>query len=310
MSTNEKSVFIVGPTAVGKTGLALSVAAKIGAEIISADSMAVYRGMNIGVAKPDARQQRRVPHHLIDVVDIDQEFTVAGYRKLALKAIDQIRARGKLPLIVGGTGLYIKALTGGLFEGPAADWDLRKKLQRREKSEPGSLHRQLEQIDPVSAAKLDPKDLRRIIRAIEVHKHTGKPISSRQTQWEKEEPESLKLGLAMNRSMLYRRIEQRCDQMIEQGLVDETKELVQRGIERNRTAMQAIGYKEIIRWLNGEITREQALADFKTASRRLAKRQLTWFRKDDKIKWSQMEQSMPVDIERKLLDEITSYLEK
>ena len=310
MSTNQKLLFLVGPTAVGKTGLALSIAAKIGAEIVSADSMAVYRGMNIGVAKPDVQQQASVPHHLIDVVDIDQEFTVASYRKLALEAIDQIRARGKLPLIVGGTGLYIKAITAGLFEGPAADWDLRKKLQRSEKSEPGSLHRQLEQIDPVSAEKLDPKDLRRTIRAIEVHKHTGKPISSQQTQWKTEEPESLKLGLTMDRTVLYRRIEQRCDQMIEQGLIDETKELVQHGIERNRIAMQAIGYKEIIRWLNGEITREQALADFKTASRRLAKRQLTWFRKDDTIIWNQIEQSIPVNIERSLLYRITSYLER
>jgi tRNA dimethylallyltransferase len=309
VSANEKLVFIIGPTAVGKTSLALSVAAKIGAEIVSADSMAVYRGMNIGVAKPDAQQQASVPHHLIDVVDIDQEFTVAGYRKLALEAVRQIRARGKLPLIVGGTGLYIKALSGGLFEGPAADWNLRKELQLTETSQPGSLHRQLEQIDPVSAEKLDPKDLRRIIRAIEVHKHTGRPISGQQTQWKKERPELLKLGLAMDRTLLYRRIEQRCDQMIEEGLIDETKELIKRGIERNRTAMQAIGYKEIIRWLNGEITREQALTDFKTASRRLAKRQLTWFRKDDKIIWNEMESYRPVDIVGKMLDRITTYLE-
>jgi len=308
VSCHEKIVFIVGPTGVGKTDLAVAVAARIGAEIVSADSMAVYRQMNIGVAKPNPNQRRLIRHHLIDVVDIDQGFTVAKYRKLALTAIKQIRARGNVPLVVGGTGLYIKAITGGLFKGPAADWKLRKSLQQQEQQQPGSLHSQLQIIDPVAARKLDPKDIRRIIRAIEIYRHTGDPISSLQTQWQQSQLQCLKLGLTMNRSELYRRIEQRCDRMIEQGLIEETKQLIQLGIERNRTAMQAIGYKEIIRWLEGEITREKAIADFKTASRRLAKRQLTWFRKDDTIIWNQIGRSNYIDIEKRLIKQAERYL--
>jgi len=308
VSCHEKIVFIVGPTGVGKTDLAVAVAARIGAEIVSADSMAVYRQMNIGVAKPNPNQRRLIRHHLIDVVDIDQGFTVAKYRKLALTAIKQIRARGNVPLVVGGTGLYIKAITGGLFKGPAADWKLRKSLQQQEQQQPGSLHSQLQIIDPVAARKLDPKDIRRIIRAIEIYRHTGDPISSLQTQWQQSQLQCLKLGLTMNRSELYRRIEQRCDRMIEQGLIEETKQLIQLGIERNRTAMQAIGYKEIIRWLEGEITREKAIADFKTASRRLAKRQLTWFRKDDTIIWNQIGWSNYIDIEKRLIKQAERYL--
>ena len=306
MNISPKPIFIVGPTAVGKTDIAIAVAEAIGAEIISADSMTVYRQMNIAVAKPTPEQLKKIPHHLIDVADIREEFTVARYRKLALAAIREIHERGKIPLIVGGTGLYIKALTQGLFQGPAADWKLRKNLRQQEQQRPGSLYEELERIDPAAASKLDPHDLRRIIRAIEVYRLTGKPISSIQTQWERKETECLKLGLTMERAALYRRIEQRCDQMLEEGLIEETRQLIELGIEQNRTAMQAIGYKELIQWLRGRITREQAIADFKTASRRLAKRQLTWFRKDGTIIWEPSEGR--AHIKSKLIEEITGYL--
>jgi len=303
VSPTQKLIFIVGPTAVGKTEAAVSVAEAIDAEIISADSMAVYRQMNIGVAKPSPQQRKQVKHHLIDVADIDEEFTAARYRDLALAAMQEIKSREKIPLIVGGTGLYIKVLTRGLFSGPASDWKLREQLRQQEQKQPGSLYEELKGIDPSSASKIESNDIRRIIRAIEVYRVAGTPISSFQTQWDSEQEPHIKFGLTMERSRLYQKIEQRCEQMLDEGLIDETQKLLELGIEHNRTAMQAIGYKEIIEWLRGRLNREQAITKFKTASRRLAKRQLTWFRKDKTIKWYEVGEQSQAHITRKILKE-------
>jgi len=281
-------VVICGPTAVGKTALALDLAELFNGEIVSADSRQVYRLMDIGTAKPTAEEQQRVRHHLIDVAWPDEEFHAAKYIELAEAAIEDIEARGKKSFLVGGTGLYIKALTEGLLDAPGADQTLRNKLHEKAESEGSpALHADLAVVDPESAARLHPNDLIRIVRALEVYHQSGKPLSVLQDEhgFKGEKFRTIKIGLDCDRELLYERIDHRAELMLEQGLIAEAEHLLEAGYEPELKILRTIGYRQAFSFLRGEQTREEALEDLKKATRRYAKQQLTWFRKDKSIIW-------------------------
>lgn len=291
-------ICLVGPTAVGKTEIAIQLAQQLDAEIVSLDSRQIYREMDIGTAKPTADQQRAIPHHLIDCVDVDQPFSVAEYQRLADIAIAEIWERSKRVMAVGGAGLYFRGIIEGLFDGPGADVEIRAKLQR-EADEHGNvaLHERLRQCDPEAADRTHPNNLVRVIRALEVYELTGKPISALQQQWKMEEPRYpfWAFGLDMPREVLYRRIEDRVDLMVEAGLVEEVKGLLDRGYPRNCVAMQSFGYKELTDYVDGVRTLDEAIALLKQNTRRFAKRQLTWFRKDPRIEWIDISRFSSID---------------
>jgi tRNA dimethylallyltransferase len=273
--------FLTGATAVGKTAVGLALAKRLGAEIISLDSMAIYRGMDIGTAKPTPAQRAEVPHHLIDIVDPADEFSVAQYVDAAAAVVADLRDRGKKVLFVGGTPLYLKSLLRGLFEGPPADWTLREQIEEElEQVGEAALYERLTQLDPVAAANIHPHDTRRLIRALEVFRATGLPISHQQTQFEEGRPaeECRVFVLRRTREEQHERIERRVDWMIETGLVDEVRDLTSEGRQLGRTARQAVGYREALNYLTGEYDREEMIDRIKIRSRRFAKRQGTWFR--------------------------------
>lgn len=282
---------LVGPTGSGKTRTAIRLCQALNAEIVSMDSMQVYRGMDIGTAKPTREELAAAPHHMIDVVEPDQMFTVSMYREMACKAIDDILARGRTPLLVGGTGLYLQAISYEMSLGDnGADHALREELHRiaGEKDGPIRLHQRLQRVDPASAEKLHPNDVRRVIRALEIYETSGRAKSEQADEQRREGPyHVLVYGLSLPREMMYARINARVDEMVRNGLVDEVKGLLDRGIEPRPEggAMQAIGYKEIVSALRGEMTMKQAVDLIKQGSRRYAKRQWTWFRHDPRTKW-------------------------
>jgi tRNA dimethylallyltransferase len=282
----QELLVIVGPTAVGKTALSLDLAKTFDGEIISGDSMQVYRDMDIGTAKVSPEEQKEVPHHMIDLIDPDTPFSVQEFQKLARQKIAEISARGRLPMLVGGTGLYIEAVTHDydlphVPENPG----LRDELRGLAESKGNEyLYRRLSEVDPNAAAKLHPNDLRRIIRALEVYYVTGKPFSSLKGKGTSPY-DALWIGLTMPRELLYERINRRVDQMIEDGLVEEVKRLKERGYHLGLTSMQAIGYKEIMSYLNGEMTLDEAVHSIKKGTRKYAKRQLSWFRRLKEIHW-------------------------
>ncbi len=291
-------VVITGPTATGKTALALTLAQRYNAEIISADSRQVYRYLDIGTAKPTPAEQALVPHHVIDVVNPDEHFDVARFRTLAHEAMAAVTRRGKAVFVVGGTGLYIRALTRGLFVGPPADPALRQRLTAQEQTHgPGFLHNWLCRVDADTAGRLHPNDRTRLIRALEVWLLSGKPMSVWQREHGfREQPFStLCVSLVLGRAVLARRIQQRCQQMIRDGLVDEVRRVWGLGFGEQLPALRAIGYAQMVEFLHGRSTLEEAVTAMATATRRLAKRQLTWLRAQPGLQWYTPAQETDID---------------
>ena len=287
-------IVLVGPTAVGKSSMALAVAERVGGEIIAADSMQVYCGLDIGTAKPSADERRLVPHHLLDLVEPNQSFTAADYARLASAAIADIRARGRLPIMVGGTGLYLRALFRGLFSGPWEMTPLRETLYREaERVGNAALHQRLETSDPEAAAAIHPNDLFRVVRALEVAAVSGRPISTLRAEARRNHKPILgpvlQFGLERNRQELYQRIEARVEAMMAQGLLHEVQGLLDLGYSPALRPLRAIGYRHMIEHLKGRISVNDAIASLKRDTRRYAKRQLTWFRHEDEIEWLPVE---------------------
>jgi tRNA dimethylallyltransferase len=280
--------FIVGPTGAGKSALAIEVATRLGAEIVNADSRQVYRGMNLGTAKPSAPERRGVAHHLIDIRSPAEPLDVATFTTLARAAIEQIASRGRHPIVVGGSGLYLRALRGGIFRGPAASREIRERLERAARDHGVShLHQRLREIDPAAARRIGVNDLYRITRAIEVWELTGEPISSHQARhgFANRSYDCLTLGISMDRAELYAAIDRRFDEMIGQGLVEEVRSLLAAGYRADRPPLGSIGYQQIAAHLRGEMGLAEAVEIAKRESRRFAKRQLTWFRADPETVW-------------------------
>ncbi|MBI4687963.1 MAG: tRNA (adenosine(37)-N6)-dimethylallyltransferase MiaA [Nitrospirae bacterium] len=281
-----KIIILLGPTCVGKTGASILFAKALNTEIVSADSMQIYRHMDIGTAKPSPPELKEVRHHLINILEPKESFSAGLFRDMATSIINELHSRGRIPVIAGGTGLYIRTLTQGLFDAPNADWHLREKLMEEERLfGKGHLHEKLKGIDPKSAEKINPNDVRRTVRALEVSLKKDKPISELQHLHTHPVPyEFIKIGLSRDRKELYRLIEQRVDGMMAKGLVQETEELLKKNPQR--TAMQSLGYKEISLYLNGDITLEEAVRLLKKRTKMYAKRQFTWFKKEPDIKWA------------------------
>lgn len=279
---------LIGPTAVGKTKLSIAIAKALGCEIISGDSMQVYRKMDIGTAKIKQEEMEGVPHYLIDVVNPDEPFTAADFQEWAGKLVEEIGGRGRIPFIVGGTGLYIESFCYGFrFSPGGADEDFRAEQQRfMEEHGNEALHERLREQDPITAERLHPNDYRRVIRALEIAHVTGIPLSKHLESQTKESPYRLCIiGLTMERSMLYKRVEERIDGMIEDGLVDEVAGLLAEGFSPDLISMQGLGYKEIISFLHGHLNLEEAVHLLKRNTRHFAKRQLSWFRHMSDIAW-------------------------
>jgi tRNA dimethylallyltransferase len=280
LQTFSQALVLTGPTGSGKSRLALDLAPRLNAEIVSMDSMALYRHMDIGTAKPTAEERRQVPHHLIDVLDPWESASVAWWLERATACCRDIVARGKRPLFVGGTPLYLKALLYGLFDSPPTDESVRRRLaDEATGSGNPTLHARLATVDPLTAARLHPNDLRRVIRALEVWELTGRPISAWQTQWTSEpQIQNRCLCLDLPRRVLYDRIDARVEQMLAEGLEEEVRKLRQLDRPLSREAAQALGYAEMFAYLDGRAGREETIRQIQQRSRNFAKRQLTWFR--------------------------------
>lgn len=282
-------LLIVGPTAVGKTDFSLTLAQEIQGEIISADSMQIYQQMDIGTAKPTLQERARVRHHLIDCIPPDQEFTVADYQSIVERLIPEIVERGSTPMLVGGTGLYVQAVTEGfIFPEMETDWAFRDEMHQLA-AEKGSeaVHAKLAEVDPELAEKLHPNDLRRVIRGIEVFRQTGETSTYFQKQALEAPPryQTIKIGLTRVREELYERINQRVDLMIEEGLIAEVEGLLQAGYSPDLISMQGLGYKEIVAYLEKRLPLKEAITLLKQNTRHFAKRQITWFKRDSAIIW-------------------------
>ena len=281
-------VVVLGPTAVGKSRVAVDLALRFGGEIVGGDSIQVYRGFDIGTDKPSPAERRGVPHHLIDIVDPTVQFTAADFVREALAAARGIASRGRLPIVAGGTGLYLKALIDGLFPGPGRDPAVRAALEA-EVREKGleALFRRLEAVDPAYAAKIRDRDKVRIVRALEVYEATGRPISEhfRATASPVADRTVVRLGLRLDRAVLVRRIEERVERMFARGLVDEVRGLLSRGVPDDAPPFRALGYRHVLAHLRAGLALEEAVALTKTDTRQYAKRQMTWFRKMDGVAW-------------------------
>jgi tRNA dimethylallyltransferase len=283
---NAQPVFLAGPTAVGKSEIALHLAERLGGEIISVDSMQVYRGLDIGTAKPSPADRARMPHHLIDICDLTESFDAAQFARLAHRAVAEIQSRSRVPIFCGGTGLYFKAFLEGLDEMPLADAKLRTKLEAVPLEK---LLEELRQRDPATYRKIDKKNPRRVIRAIEVIRLKGEPFSEvRSRKSEVGSQKSAFFCLMRRPDDLRRRIDARVDEMFRRGLVDETRELLKRGLEQNQTAMQAIGYRQVVEHLRGERSLVETIELVKTRTRQFAKRQMTWFRAQKYVEWIEL----------------------
>ena len=277
---------MVGPTASGKTGAALRIAEALGAEILSVDSMLVYRGMDVGTAKPTASERARVPHHLVDLVEPSQPFSVAAFQAAARRAAEDVRRRGKTPLLVGGSGLYFRAVVDDL-EFPGTEAEVRGALEGEATAlGPDRMHRRLAELDPVAASKIEPGNVRRTVRALEVAAITGRTFSSFAAAWERFEPERVRAaGVRLGTQDLAARVDARVQEMLAAGWLREVEALVARGLGGWLTASQAIGYAELARHLAGELSLEDAVQQTVKRTRSLARRQMAWFRRDPRIRW-------------------------
>lgn len=294
MSARPPLLVIVGPTAVGKTAYCVLLGQALRAEIVTADSMQVYRGMDIGTAKPPPEERGGVPHHCLDLVDPRDAFNVADYRRHALAAIADIHRRGRLPILTGGTGLYVRAVVDDfLFPDRGADWELRRRLEE-EAARLGraALHARLAQVDPETAARLHPNDLRRVVRALEVYQRTGRPLSQHLREARARQPrfDLLMFGLTRPREELYARINRRVEEQIAAGLVEEVRRLMAQSLDEGHVAMQGLGYKEIIGYLKGRWSLQEAIRILQRDTRHYARRQLIWFKADPRIQWLDLSQ--------------------
>ncbi len=281
-------IFLAGPTAVGKSAVALALAEQLDGEIISVDSMQVYRGLDIGTAKPSPAEQARVPHHLIDVAELTEAFDAAKFVTRAQQAVTEIQSRGRVPIFCGGTGLYFKAFRDGLGEAPPSDEKLRAELEATPRAE---LLRELEQRDPVTFARIDRQNPRRVVRALEVIRLTGKPFSEQRAEWKSQVPSpksEINFALTRQPADLHARINLRVDEMFARGLVEETRRLLDHGLTQNKTAMQAIGYRQVVEHLRGERSLLETIESVKIKTRKFAKRQMTWFRKHASAQWFEL----------------------
>ncbi|MBQ2957154.1 MAG: tRNA (adenosine(37)-N6)-dimethylallyltransferase MiaA [Clostridia bacterium] len=305
-------IVIGGPTASGKSAAAVRLCQRIGGQVISSDSMQIYRGMDIGTAKPTEEEMGGIPHHLLSIAEPGEKYSAAAYRELATQAIQSVYASGEQPVVCGGTGLYIDALTKPMsFAEHNEDETLRKELSALSETMVGKmrLHQMLKEIDPESAARLHINDVRRVIRAIEVYRTTGRTITE-QTRLDKEREGDYSVvmfALEWPREILYDRINKRVDVMIKNGLIDEVRTLLNNGLSEGSTAMQALGYKEIVAALNGRISMNEAIDDIKQGSRHYAKRQLTWFRRDERVHWIQASGKSLDQIVDEMIKEIESH---
>ncbi|THJ08932.1 MAG: tRNA (adenosine(37)-N6)-dimethylallyltransferase MiaA [Nitrospira sp. CG24C] len=290
-------VVIVGPTAVGKSRIAVEVAKAFETEVLTADSRQVYRGMDVGTDKPASEERQAVPHRLIDLVDPDESFNAGLYRRQAIDEIERLYRDCRLPLVVGGTGLYVRTLLKGLCDAPQADPIMRKTL-RQEAEDQGydRLYARLVDVDPVIAARLHPRDESKVIRALEVYQLSGRRMSEfQQEHGFAERPfATLMIGLNRDRDMLYRRIEGRIDWQLAHGLIEETKQLLAQGYRRDSAAMKGLGYRQVAEHLAGEYDAAEMVRRFKRDTRHFSKRQMTWFRKEPGIQWLMIEESEPV----------------
>jgi tRNA dimethylallyltransferase len=306
-TSKPRLLVLVGPTAVGKTKLSLDIARSYDCEIISGDSMQIYRGMDIGTAKASAEERELVPHHLIDIHDPDYPFSVAEFQGRVRELIADIHSRGKLPFIVGGTGLYVESVCYDYRFTEAASDEVFRREQDAYADQFGeeALHQRLQSVDPVSAARLHPNDRRRVIRALEIAHITGKPMSEHLADQKKESPYELCIiGLTMERGLLYKRIEERVDQMIDSGLVEEVQRLLAEGWPKTSISMQGLGYKEIVSYLEGEFTLSRAIELLKRNTRHFAKRQLSWFRHMQDIEWVDLTDPTKFSAHWKLINDI------
>ncbi|WP_019227017.1 tRNA (adenosine(37)-N6)-dimethylallyltransferase MiaA [Sedimentibacter sp. B4] len=307
---SNKIIVIVGPTAVGKTYVSIELAKKLGTEIISADSMQIYKGMDVGTAKIKTEEMQGIKHHMIDLIYPDENYSVSDFKREAEKNIDEMISRGKVPVIVGGSGLYVNSLIYDLdFSNAKSNEKLRDyyTYYHKEHGE-DALYEKLKKIDPESAEKIHKNNVKRVIRALEVYDLTGRKFSETNTDIRKKSSkyDFILIGLSMDRKILYERINQRVDKMINEGLVEEVKSLIDKGFEKNLISMQAIGYKEIIEFLEGNITFEEAVNILKQNTRHFAKRQFTWFLKDENVKWFDIEDVNKIDAS---LENIYDYLD-
>lgn len=285
-----KVIIIAGPTCSGKTKVAIDLAKKLNTEIVSADSRQVYKSVNIGTAKPSLEELEKIRHHFIDYIDPSEDFNVSRFETESIAIFLRLLKAGKIPVVAGGTGLYIKALTDGIFNTVDSDEEYRSLLKGKMiKYGKDFLYDELEKLDPVSASKMLPQNWKRVMRALEVLHLTGKPIWEFQETYRREiDFEFHQYGLLWERQILYNNIEKRVDRMINSGLVDEIKYLLEQGYSKEINALNTVGYKEIIDYLENNISLERAIELIKRNTRRYAKRQMTWFRKNNKIKWMQI----------------------
>ncbi len=305
-------VVLVGPTAIGKSRIAVEVAQALGTEILTADSTQVYRGMNIGTDTPSEEDRQRVTHRLIDLVEPDEPFNAGEFRRRALQEISRLYEKGRLPLVAGGTGLYVRALLNGLWAGPPGDRALRRKLEEEARVRGGeSMYQELSRVDPATARRLHLRDTVKVLRALEVYRQTGVRLSRAHEEHRKRAKpfRALVLGLTMDRVLLYQRIDHRVDVELAKGLVDETRTLLAKGYSRNLVSMKSLGYRQMAGYLEGECAFDEAVRRLKRDTRRFAKRQMTWFRKEPGLTWVEVDPDESVQsVSRRVMPVIERFV--